>query len=86
MPLKGIAEDAVEKICEKVPVSLSDDERNAVQQIVERAIADATVKATQQCHEIAIQQSGPEADLVHKIAEKIQLAETALIANLTGMR
>lgn len=86
MPLKTIAEGAVKQICEQVLVSLSDDERIAVQRIVEQAIVDATVSATQRCHRIVRQQTGPEADLAHKIAEEIRDAETALIANLMGMR
>lgn len=86
MPLKKIAENAIDKICEKVLVSLSDDERIAVQRIVEQAIVDATVSATQRCHRIVKQQTGPEADLAHKIAEQMRDAETALIANLMGMR
>ena len=86
MPLKKIAENAVDQICEQVLLSLSDDERIAVQRIVEQAIVDATVSATQRCHRIVRQQTGPEADLAHKFAEQIRQAETALIANLMGMR
>ncbi len=86
MTLKPIADKAVAQICKTVSVPMSDDERASVSRIVEQAVIDAAVRTSQECAGVVKFHTGPEADLAHKIAEKFKQAETALVANLTGMR
>ncbi len=86
MTLKPIADKAVDQICKTVAAPMSDDERETVSRIVEQAIIDAAVSASQQCAHVVKFHTGHEADLAHKIAEQLKLKETALIANLMGMR
>ena len=86
MSLKPIADKAVEQICEAVSTPMSNDERESVSRIVEQAVIDAALSTSQQCAHVVKFHAGPEADLAHKIAEQLKLKETALIANLMGMR
>ncbi len=86
MTLKPIADKAVVQICNTVAAQMSDDERASVSRIVEQAVIDAAVSASKECAGVVKFHTGPEADLAHKIAEQLKLAETALIANLMGMR
>lgn len=86
MTLKPIADKAVEQICKTVSASISDDERKNVSRIVEQAVIDAAISTSQECVSVAKFHAGPEADLAHKIAEQVKLKETALIANLMGLR
>ena len=86
MPLKPIAENAVVEIAKVLGTAMSDDQRALVSKIVEQAVIDAAVSTSQKCSDVVKFHSGHEADLAHKLAEELRLAETALIANLMGMR
>ena len=69
MTLKPIADKAVDQICNTVSAPMSDDERETVSRIVEQAIIDAAVSASQQCAHVVKFHTGHEADLAHKIAD-----------------
>ena len=86
MPLKQLADAAVEKIARTVSASLSDDERAQVSQIVEQAIIDAVTHVHERYEDVVKVQSGPEADTAHKIAQEMAQARIALVANLSSMR
>jgi len=86
MTLKPIVDKAVVQICNTIAAQLSEDERTSISRIVEQVAIDAAVSTSQACAGIVKFHSGPEADTAHKIAEELKLAETALIANLMGMR
>ncbi len=86
MPLKPIADEAVDQISDAISAKLSDAELEHVLKIVEQAVIDSAVSTSQKCAGVVKVHTGNEADLAHKIAEKLKQAETALIANLMGMR
>ena len=86
MALKSIADEAVVQIGETLLATMSNNERASVSRIVEQAVIDAATSASENCVKVVKFHTGHEADLAHKIAEELQLAETALIANLMGMR
>lgn len=86
MSLKPIADKAVVQICNTIAAQLSDDEKASISRIVEQVVIDTTASTSKECAGIVKFHSGPEADIAHKIAEELKLAETALIANLMGMR
>ena len=86
MTLKPIADEAVAKICEVVSTPMTNDEHASVSRVVEQAVIDAAVSASQKCASVVKFHTGHEADLAHKVAEQLKLTETALIANLMGMR
>ncbi|MEX3008309.1 hypothetical protein [Hoeflea sp. TYP-13] len=86
MPLQPIAEKAVAQISEAVSASLSDDERAKISKIVEQAVIDAAVSASQRCAHVVGAHLEHEEDKAHQLAEQLKQEETALIANLMGMR
>lgn len=86
MPLKQLADDAVEQISESISASLSDDERDRVSKIVEQAITNAVRHMHERYEGVVKVQTGPEADTAHKIAEEMRKAQSVLISNLCAMR
>lgn len=85
MPLQSIAEKAVAKIVESEP-SLSQESRAAIARIVEQAVMDAAVSTSQRCASVVGAHLEHEEDKAHQIAAKLKKEETALVANLMGMR
>jgi len=86
MPLQKIAENAIEQIRNTVSPPLSDGDIKKVSKIIDQAIIDAAVRTSKSYRNVVANNSDPEDDLAHKIAKKIKLKETALIANLIGLR
>ena len=86
MPLKNLADDAVIQISQAVSGPISDAETHVISKIIEQALIKAVNQASEQCTSAAVVCCGPEADLAHKIAEEVDRAQYALIANLTSMR
>ena len=86
MSLKTLAEDAVAQVRETVSEPLSDAEIKAISKIIEKVLIKAVNQATENCTTAAVVCCGPEADLAHKIAEEVDRAQIALIANLMSMR
>ena len=65
---------------------LSAEEREKTTKILQSALIKAVEQATKSHREATVICCGPEADLAHKIAEEMSLANKALIANLMAMR
>lgn len=86
MPLKPLADDAVDRIAKAISATLSDAERDAVARIVEQAIIDAVTDVTRRCADATSRHVGHDADKAHKIAEELKLQQTALVSNLEGLR
>ena len=86
MTLKTLADDAVSQIGETVSAKLSESEAEAISKVVEDTLIKAVNQTTKNCATAAVVCCGPEADLAHKIAEEVDRAQTALIANLLSMR
>lgn len=85
MSLKSVADKAVNQICEAAS-PVSEEERAAIAKIVEKAVVDAAVGASQRCAHIIGSHFEHEEDKAHQLAERLKQEETALIANLMGMR
>ena len=85
MPLKAIAKKAVDEISAAAP-SLSEADRTAIAKIVEKAVVDAAVSASQRCAHIVGSHFEHEEDKAHQLAERLKREETALVANLMGLR
>ena len=62
------------------------DERDAILDIVQRAMLDSASRTHREMKETAVVCCGPEADLAHKIQEQMDKKRGLLIANLTAMR
>ncbi len=86
MPLEKICNETALALKEAISADLSEDELKKVSQILENALIKSVEQATNSHHEATVICCGPEADLAHKIAEEMSLANKNLIANLMGMR
>ncbi len=86
MKLKNLANNAVAEVEKIIPGSLSESEVAAISEIIENTLVEAVGETKEHFSETAAICCGPEADLAHKIAEEMGLAQKALIANLMGER
>lgn len=86
MSLKRLADNAVDRINKSIEQSLSETELETVSKIIQSALIEAVNESTKSCSNAAVVRCGPEADLAHKIAEDVERARYALLANLTSMR
>ena len=86
MSLVKISKETTLALENAISADLSEDEREKISQILEAAMIKSVEQATESHHEATVICCGPEADLAHKIAEEMGLANKALIANLTALR
>ena len=86
MSLEKISKQTTLALEGAISADLSEDERKKISQILESALIKSVEQATKSHHEATVICCGPEADLVHKIAEEAALANKALIANLMALR
>lgn len=86
MSLVKISRETTLALENAISADLSEDEREKISQILEAAMIKSVEQATESHHEATVICCGPEADLAHKIAEEMGLANKALIANLTALR
>ena len=86
MSLAKISEETTLALEDALSADLSEDEREKISQILEAALIKSVEQATESHHEATVICCGPEADLAHKIAEEMGLANKALIANLMALR
>lgn len=86
MSLQSLADNALIEINEILPLEMSEDETAAIRKIIENTLLEAVAQASRSCREAAVICCGPEADIAHKIANEVKLAQKALIANLMGPR
>jgi len=86
MSLKSLADEAVAQISKTASHPFTEPETEVVSKIIENALIRAVNQASEKCTSAAVICCGPEADLAHKIAEEVDRAQYALIANLTSMR
>lgn len=86
MELKKRAEQAVKDASAAIGGTLSEKDERLVSSIIEQAMQHAIHEATKESSSAAVACCGPDADMAHKIAEEIERAKTALIANLSAMR
>ncbi len=78
------------RVTQELETALSDDlpaaEREAILDIVRRAMLDSAHRTHREMKETAVVCCGPEADLAHKIQEQMDKKRNMLVANLTAMR
>jgi len=76
---------AAEDIAAKLS-SLSEEQQADVRKIVEEAILASVHDAVQECRDAATTCCAKDSAMMQKINDEIKRTETALIANLSGMR
>ncbi len=78
------------RVTQELATALADDlpapERDAILDIVRRAMLDASNRTHREMKDTAVICCGPEADLAHKIQEQMAKKSDMLIANLKAMR
>lgn len=86
MALSKLTESTVAKITEALTEDMSDADATEVSNIIEQALIGAVREITDQYRTVAVSTLGADADKAHKLAEEIQKAQIAIIANLQGLR
>lgn len=86
MDLRARAQVAVEQACNALAAELSDDDMQKVTSIIEAAMRDAVETAAAESRKAASACCEADRDMAHKISSEITRANTALIANLQGLR
>jgi len=82
-------EDLTTRVTKELGSALSDlpvAEREAILDIVQRAMLDSATRTHRDMKEAAVICCGPEADLAHKIQEQMDKNRDMLIANLSAMK
>lgn len=86
MAIERLTEETVAKIARALTSKLSNEDASELSNIVEQALVDAVRELTHRYREAAVSAVGADADKAHKIAEGLRQAQTAIIANLQGLR
>ncbi len=86
MSLENISKETISALEDAISANLSEEEHNKISQILEKALIRSLEQATDSHNKATVICCGPEADLAHKIAEEMGLANKALIANLMALR
>lgn len=76
------------RVTQELDTALSDIspvEKEAILDIVQRAMSDASTRTHRELKETAIICCGHEADLAHKIQEQMDKKRDMLVANLSAM-
>ncbi len=79
MTFRERAEKAAKEVFETLQASPSDEQRERVLNLIERATIEAVLEEQQRF-------SGVHRDLAHKVGEEIRQSELVLIANLSALR
>ena len=82
-------ENLTKRVTQELGTALSDlpdKEKKAILDIVQRAMHDASSRTHRELKETAVVCCGPEADLAHKIQERMDQKRDMLIANLSALR
>lgn len=86
MSLNKLSEDIVSEIKNTISTPLPDSDISTISKIIDKALVDTVNKSTECCTQAVVMCCGPEADLAHKIAHEVDLAQRVLITNLMSMR
>ena len=86
MNLEKLSNRVTQELDTALSVDLPAAEREAILDIVRRAMLDASSRTTREMKEAAVVCCGTEADLAHKIQEQMDKKRNLLIANLMAMR
>lgn len=86
MNLQERAQRAHDTICEIYGLDPKGEKAEEARGAIERAIIEAVLAESQRCISVARACCSPDLDIAHKIARRIESANTALIANLSSLR
>ncbi|MCP5037533.1 MAG: hypothetical protein GY945_08035 [Rhodobacteraceae bacterium] len=86
MNLEKLSDRVTQELDAILSADLPAAEREAILDIVRRAMLDSASRTHREMKETAVVCCGPEADLAHKIKEQMDLKNKVLISNLMAMR
>ena len=86
MKLEQHVKTATQGVFDALDTSPSEEQAKAVTSVIQEAVIKAVQESRSTCVDAATECCSADRDLAHKIAEKIRLANIALIANLSSMR
>ena len=86
MNISELSDHVSQDLYKVISADLSLEERDAVLEIVRKALLDASGKTHEAYKDVASICCGPDTDLAHKIQEQMDKKRDVLVANLSGMR
>ncbi|MFY0691928.1 MAG: hypothetical protein JXR14_08430 [Paracoccaceae bacterium] len=86
MNLEKLSKRVTQELDTALPHDLPTEQKDAIVEIVQRALLDASSRTHREMKETAVICCGPEADLAHKIQRQMDKKRDMLIANLIAMR
>jgi hypothetical protein len=86
MSFRSISEKAAGEVFEALGVSPGEAQKNEVLALIEKAVIETALEAKQHHTKAARGCCSADRDLAHKIADQIEKAHVALVANLSAMR
>lgn len=86
MNLEKLSSRVTKELGTVLPDDISAAEREAILEIVRKAMIDTASRTHREMKDTAIVCCGPEADLAHKIQEQMAKKNTVLVTNLMAMR
>ena len=86
MSFREQADKAAHAVAEAYGTKTTPEQAKAVADVIERAIIESYRDAAAHCAEVASKCCAEDRALANKVAEQIERANTALIANLSSLR
>ena len=86
MNLEKLSKRVVGELDDALADDIPADQREAILEIVRRAMLDSSSRTTREMKATAVICCGPEADMAHKLQEEMDKKRDMLIANLSAMR
>jgi hypothetical protein len=86
MNFRERSQSCASSVCSILQAAPSPQQEKKVADAIEQAIIEAVRENAERCAKVAQACCSADRDLAHKIAEEIRRQNTALIANLEGMR
>lgn len=86
MNLEKLSKRVTQELDTALAADLPASEREAILDIVRRAMLDSAKRTHRDMKETAVACCGPEADLAHKIQEQMDMKRNILVTNLMAIR
>jgi adenylyl- and sulfurtransferase ThiI len=86
MEFRQRAQHAAKHLFGILQASPSTELEAQVVKVIEQTMIDTLLEEGERCTKVAMQCCSADKDLAHKIAERIQQTQAALIVNLSSMR
>ena len=86
MSFREQADKAAHAVAEAYGAAPTPEQARAAADVIERAIIESYRDAAAHCAEVASKCCAGDRDMAHKVADQIERANTALIANLSSLR